>query len=120
MVVKITMCYASTGPITHTIYALLGSFLFSAYIVYDIQLLIARKYLLLPPTTSHFTQLFQLPASATLSKIYDSSGWTCTVLLLSSLTSVMYQSDGATGDAGLSLDDYIWVRLLPPLDVALV
>lgn len=30
------------GPIAHTIYALLGSFLFSAYIVYDIQLLIAR------------------------------------------------------------------------------
>jgi len=30
------------GPVAQTIYALLGSFLFSAYIVYDVQLLIAR------------------------------------------------------------------------------
>ncbi len=36
------MAVQRAGPITQTIYALLGSFLFSAYIVYDVQLLIAR------------------------------------------------------------------------------
>lgn len=34
--------FFTPGPIAHTVYALLGSFLFSGYIVYDIQLLIAR------------------------------------------------------------------------------
>ena len=32
-----------------TIYSLLGAFLFSAYIVYDVHLLIAREY---PPTAT--------------------------------------------------------------------
>ncbi len=80
------------GPVGQTIYALLGAFLFSAYIVYDVHLLIARKYISQAgcPTASGFLPLF------------------CVAVWRGSTSLIV---------AGFSLDDYIWASVTLYLDI---